>query len=127
MFAHIAQAAAAGVGDAVWTAVWQWGLGVFLIIVCGVGAMFSPIGKQSFIIAGAGVAIALFIFARGQIVEHNICDAKIKYIYLKAHPKLNKTNLSPGWTVSPKWMINSPVTYSSDVKPPCGPMEWGCQ
>jgi hypothetical protein len=122
-----AEHVASGLFESTWNLVWHFGVGVGLLILCLAGAFFSPIGKSSFLIAAGAIVGAMALYAYGINNERQNCDAKIKYIYLKAHPKLNKTNLSPGWTVSPKWTINSPVTYSSDVKPPCGPMEWGCQ
>jgi len=122
-----AEHVASGLFASTWNLVWHFGVGVGLLILCVAGAFFSPIGKSSFLIAAGAIAAALAIYSYGISGEKQHCDARVKYIYLKAHPKLNKTNLSPGWTVSPKWTINSPVTYSSDVKPPCGPMEWGCQ
>jgi hypothetical protein len=122
-----AEHVASGLFESTWNLVWHFGVGVGLLILCLAGAFFSPIGKSSFLIAAGAIVGAMALYAYGINNERQNCDARVRFIYLKAHPKLNKTNLSPGWTVSPKWTINSPVTYSSDVKPPCGPMEWGCQ
>jgi hypothetical protein len=127
MMNWFAEHVASGLFASTWNLVWHFGVGVGLLILCLAGAFFSPIGKSSFLIAAGAIVGAMALYAYGINNERQNCDARVRFIYLKAHPKLNKTNLSPGWTVSPKWTINSPVTYSSDVKPPCGPMEWGCQ
>ena len=42
-----------GLLAALWTEIWHWGLGVGLIILCGLLAYFSPFDKKYFI--GAGV------------------------------------------------------------------------
>lgn len=48
-----------------WPLVWHWGVGAGLIILCGVGAYFSPLYKKDFIYAAIIVAIALFFEAVG--------------------------------------------------------------
>jgi len=104
-------------------AVWQWGLGVFLIIVCGVGAMFSPIGKQSFHHRRRRrYDRALHLRARpDRGAQHQ--RRKIKVHLLKAHRKLNRRTCPQGGLSVPSGRSIAPVPYSSDVKPPCGPME----
>ena len=124
MFNWFWQQTAAGLGSAVWAAVWQWGLGVGLIIICLALAYLSPLNKRYFLIAAGIIAIALFIYARGQLTEHAICDAKIKYIYLRAHPNITKKNIARNWRVSPSWQIGNKFSQTTQRK--CGSMEWGC-
>jgi hypothetical protein len=122
------QWSASGLADAIWSEVWQWGLGVGLIILCLALAYFSPFDKKYFILAAAIIAAALFIFARGQLVEKTVCDAKIKYIYLKAHPTITKKNIAKNWIVSPSWQLGDKSTYlTTKKKPACdGPFDTRC-
>lgn len=85
----IADLTFSGLGHALWMSVWQWGLGVFLIIACVAAAYFLPVGKQYFIGAAVLVGIVLVIFGWGQRTEKVICDARVKYVYLRDHPKVN--------------------------------------
>jgi hypothetical protein len=126
--ASLWQLSASGLEAAVWAGVWQWGLGVGLIILCMAGAYFSPINKRYFVGAAALIAIALFVYGRGQLTEHNICEAKIKYIYLKAHPFITKKNLAPRWRVSPTWQLGDKYRQSTTGrKATCdGPFDTAC-
>lgn len=120
------QVSAAGVGNAIWTAVWQWGIGVGSIIICLAAAYLSPLNKRWFLFAAVIIAAALFIYARGQLTEHAICDAKIKYIYLRAHPNITKKNIAPKWTVSPAWQLGVPSSRQTTTSRKCQSLEWGC-
>jgi hypothetical protein len=126
VFNWIWQETAAGLGSAIWAAVWQWGLGVGLIIICLALAYLSPLNKRYFLIAAAIIAVGLFIYARGQLTEHAICDAKIKYIYLRAHPNITKKNIAANWRVSPQWQLGKPYSQTTTAKRVCQPLEWGC-
>ena len=122
------QVSAAGVGNAIWTAVWQWGIGVGSIIICLAAAYLSPLNKRWFLFAAAIIAAALFIYARGQLTEHAICEAKIKYIYLRAHPQINKRNIAPKWRVSPTWQLGDKFHQTTSGKRMAcnGPFDTAC-
>src|SRR5271170_3815433 len=116
---------ASGLIDAVWGSVWHWGLGIGLIILFIAATFFSPIGKQFFAAAAAATFLFLVVYGIGQKDERVICDAKVKIIYLKAHPKITAKNITPGqWRVSPKWDPSKAPRY----KPlkVCSPFDWGC-
>lgn len=122
-----AEHVASGLFESTWTLIWHFGFGVGLLVLCLAGAFFSPIGKSSFLIAAGAVAGAMALYAYGINNERQNCDARIRFIYLGAHPKLNKTNLAPKWTVNPKWQLKDPVTYGVPKPAPqadCSP--WGC-
>jgi hypothetical protein len=123
MFTAINDHFASGVFGAVWTMVWHWGLGVGVIILLLLAAYLSPVSKIYFLVAAAIVAALLFAYSNGLLNERKVCEAKIKYIYLRAHPQLQTKNLAPRWTVSPDWYIGKPYTPSHV----CGGLEWGCQ
>jgi hypothetical protein len=109
-----------GLGHALWHAVWIWGSGVGVIILLCAAAYLSPINKQYFLAAAAVVAIALFIFGYGQKSEKTICDARVKYIYLRAHPKVNPKTAAAIWAhkvVAPPVAASNGVTNANGL--PC--------
>jgi hypothetical protein len=115
---------ASGLIDAVWASVWHWGLGIGLIILFIAATFFSPIGKQFFAAAAAATFLFLVVYGIGQRDESVICDAKVKVIYLKAHPALNKRNLAKNWRVSPTW---NPAKPQKPAKPVCdSPFDTRC-
>src|SRR5271170_6940559 len=114
---------ASGLIDAVWASVWHWGLGIGLIILFIAATFFSPIGKQFFAAAAAATFLFLVVYGIGQRDESAICDAKVKVIYLKAHPKLNAKNTAKNWRVSPTWNPAKPPVYKPIVSD--GPFEIG--
>ena len=122
-----AEHVASGLFASTWNLVWHFGVGVGLLILCLAGAFFSPIGKSSFLIAAGAIVGAMALYAYGINNERQNCDARIRFIYLGAHPKLNKTNLAPKWTVNPKWQLKDPVVYGPPKKPDCdGPYDTTC-
>jgi hypothetical protein len=60
----------------IWTMVWQWGIGIGLVLLCGAGAFFSPIYKKDFIYAGLIVGVALFFMSLGIAQEKAHCTAQ---------------------------------------------------
>lgn len=63
-----------------WSMIWQWGLGIGLVILCGVGAWFSPVYKKDFIYAGMIILLALFFEGVGIAQERSHCTAKSEVI-----------------------------------------------
>ncbi len=113
-----------GLLAALWTEIWHWGLGVGLIILCGLLAYFSPFDKKYFIGAGVAIAIGLFIYGIGHHDEANICDAKVKKIYLEAHPLLTNKNTAQNWKILPSWNPAAPPHYNPAT---CdGPFDTNC-
>jgi hypothetical protein len=49
----------------IWSLVWQWGIGIGLIILCFAGAWFLPLWRKDFIYAAALVFVALFFMGVG--------------------------------------------------------------
>ena len=45
----------------VWTLVWHWGLGLGLIVLCIVGAIFSPFFKRDFVYCA--IVVGVFLLA----------------------------------------------------------------
>ena len=88
--------------------------------------IFTGVTLYKALIAAAIIAVGLFIYARGQLTEHAICDAKIKYIYLRAHPNITKKNIAANWRVSPQWQLGKPYSQTTTAKRVCQPLEWGC-
>ena len=119
-FAWIADVTFSGLGHALWTSIWQWGLGVFLIIVFCAAAYLAPVGKQYFIAAAVAVAVVLVIFGWGQHTEKTICDARVKYIYLRSHPNVNPKKQAAIWAkkqVAPPSVTSNGVTNANGL--PC--------
>lgn len=121
------QQTASGLLDALWGEVWHWGLGIGVIILCILGAFLSPVGKQMFTGAAFATFILLVVYGMGIKNEKAICDARVKVIYLKAHPKLNSRNLAKNWRVSPTWDPSAPPRYTP-IPPQrnCYGIGWGC-
>ena len=120
---------ASGLIDAIWASVWHWGLGIGLIIVFIAATFFSPIGKQFFAAAAAFVFVLLVVYGIGQKDANTICEAKVKVIYLKAHPKITKKNIAKNWKVSPTWDPSKPPVYRPPApkKHVCdGPFDYQC-
>ena len=121
------QYSASGLVDAVWANVWHWGLGIGLIILFIAATFFSPIGKQFFAAAAAATFVLLVVYGIGQRDESAVCDAKVKVIYLRAHPKITKRNIAPNWRVSPTWDPGKPPVYKPLGPPVCdGPFDTRC-
>lgn len=119
-FAWLADVTFSGLGHALWTSIWQWGLGVFLIIVFAAAAYLAPVGKTYFLGAAILVAIVLVIFGWGQHTEKTICDARVKYIYLRSHPNVNPKTAAVQWNrkkVIAKPSASNGVTNSTGL--PC--------
>lgn len=103
------QDTASGLFSAIGKEIFHQGLGIGLIILLSAGAFFL----KSKWLAGAAVvvAIALFIYNIGHHDEANVCEAKVKKIYLQAHPKITKRNIAPNWRISPSWNPGAPPRY----------------
>ena len=103
------QQTASGLVGAIEHEVFHWGLGIGLIILLGALAFLL----KSKWLAGAAVvvAIALGIYNVGHHDEAKICEAKVKVIYLKAHPLITKKNIAPRWKISPSWNPGAPPIY----------------
>jgi hypothetical protein len=63
-----------------WPLLWQWGLGVGLIVLLCAAAWFSPVAKVDFLWAAACVAVFLFAMGYGQRLERERVEAKEKVI-----------------------------------------------
>lgn len=64
----------------IWDMVWQWGIGIGLLILCIVGAFVSPMFKKDFIYAGLIVVVALFFMSLGVAQEKSHCTAQAQVI-----------------------------------------------
>lgn len=51
-----------------WAEIWRFGLGFGLMILCFVGAYFSPIWKKDFLWAGGVIAVFMVAFTTGVVV-----------------------------------------------------------
>ena len=100
---------ASGLFSAGWTELWHQGLGVGLIILLAVLAFVL----KSKWLAGAAVvcAIGLAIYSYGHHDEARVCEAKVKKIYLQAHPLLTKRNTAAHWKIAPSWNPGAPPIY----------------
>jgi hypothetical protein len=63
-----------------WDMIWQWGLGIGLIILCLVLAYFSPLYKKDFIWAAAIIIMALLFEGIGIAQEKSHCVAQQQVI-----------------------------------------------
>lgn len=108
---HWFQLSASGLIDAGWGLVWHWGLGIGVIILCIAAAILSPVGKQAFALAAACTFCLLVAYGMGVKSESALCEAKVKELYLKAHPGINAKNIAKNWTVSPSWDPSKPPNY----------------
>jgi hypothetical protein len=116
------QLTASGLINAVWTSIWHWGLGIGVIILCIAGAFLSPVGKQGFAGAAFAAFLLLVAFGIGQKDEKAICEARVKVLYLKAHPRINRNNIARNWRVSPTWDPSKPPNYRPLQQAPCSYM-----
>ena len=100
---------ASGLLSAGWTELWHWGGFLGLTILLTVLAFLL---KNKWL-AGAAIVcvIALAIYSFGHHDEARVCEAKVKKIYLEAHPKLNKRNTAARWQISPSWNPGAPPIY----------------
>lgn len=105
------QHTSSGLFDAIWAELWHWGLGVGLIVICLILAYFSPLNKKYFLIAAGVIAVGLLIYNVGHHDEAKVCEAKVKKIYLQAHPLLNKHNTAANWKIAPSWNPAAPPHY----------------
>lgn len=101
-----------GLLASVWSEVWHWGLFAGLAILFGVAAVFSPAFKKE--LAGLSLLCVciLFIYSFGHHDEAVVCDAKVKKIYLEAHPLLTSKNTAKNWKISPSWNPGAPPNYT---------------
>jgi len=106
------QETASGLVGSLWTEVWHWGLGIGVIILCIAGAFLSPVGKQGFAGAAFATFLLLVAYGFGQKDRAAICEAQVKVIYLKAHPRINSRNIAKNWRVSPSWNPALPPRYT---------------
>ncbi len=53
-----------------WATIWQWGLGIGMLIICLVLAYVSPIGRKDCLLAAVAIAIALIAMEIGRRQEH---------------------------------------------------------
>lgn len=121
------QYTASGLVDAVWGSVWHWGLAVGVIILAIAAAILSPVGKQFFAAVAACAFVLLVAYGIGQKDEARICEAKVKVLYLKAHPLITSKNIAPNWRVSPTWDPSKPPNYRPlKVRPNNCYMGFGC-
>lgn len=111
------QYSASGLVDALWSSIWHWGLGIGVIILAIAAAILSPVGKQFFAATAACAFVLLVAYGMGQKDEAKICEAKVKRIYLEAHPLITKKNIAPNWRVSPSWDPSKPPIYRPLNKP----------
>lgn len=115
---------ASGLFAAGWAEIWHWGLGIGLLILCGLLAYFSPFDKKYFIGAAVVIAVAMFVYGIGHHDAAVVCEAKVKKIYLQAHPKITPKNIAPQWKVSPSWNPAAPPNYKPTT---CdGPFDTNC-
>jgi hypothetical protein len=63
-----------------WEMVWQWGIGVGLLILCLAGAFFSPLFKKDFLYAALIIVVALFFMSLGVAQERSHCTAQNQVI-----------------------------------------------
>ena len=92
-----------GLVSAVGHEVFHWGLGIGLIIIFCLLAFFSPVNKKYFVAGAVISAILLFTYSYGHHDEATVCEAKVKKIYLEAHPLLTSKNTARNWKLLPSW------------------------
>jgi hypothetical protein len=112
-----------GLLASLWNEVWHWGLFVGLTILFSAGVIFTPF-KKVFTSLAVTCAAALLVYTFGHHDEAVVCDAKVKKIYLEAHPLLTSKNTAKNWKVLPSWDPAAPPHYAP-VK--CdGPFDTNC-
>src|SRR5271154_2190014 len=76
-----------------WDLIWHWGLGIGLIILNILAAIFSPVFKKDFIYCAIIVAVVLLVFAAGQRAEqrHVVAQQQVQTKFVKATVAKTKT------------------------------------
>lgn len=76
--------------------VWQFGIGIGLIILCLVGAWFSPLFKKDFLYAAVVIAVALFFETVGIKAEKARRDAQDQVITQTVNEAVAKSKTPEG-------------------------------
>ena len=104
---------ASGAFHAIWNLIWIWAGGTGLVVLLCVAGLYFK--NMYFVYAAGAVFLCLTIFGYGQVKEHAVCDAKIKYVYLRTHTKAQD-----------KAYIASHAKGKPAAHRACGELEYGC-
>lgn len=81
----------------------DFSIGASLIALCALGAIYSPLAKKDFILAGCVVLAALLFEARGIRKEHERVVAQEKVVQINVDKAVAKSNTPKAKASKDKW------------------------